>query len=110
MAKINVLTNISTESPSWVLPERHAEAIAAVDSQVRLTVARSRDEFREALPETEVIFGRPPVGDDIVVEAPGRQQCAQVALQQRALVVGDALARTQFGQRHQGRADDREQA
>ncbi len=65
MAKVNVLTNVFTETTGWVLPEKCAREIADVDSRVKLTVARGRDEFQKALPKAEVIFGRPPVGDDL---------------------------------------------
>jgi len=63
--KINVVTDVFSEGTSWVLPDKYAEAIRAVSERVVLTVAQSRGELQEALPEAEVVFGRAPAGDEL---------------------------------------------
>ncbi|NIA22087.1 MAG: D-2-hydroxyacid dehydrogenase [Anaerolineaceae bacterium] len=91
MAKVNILTNIFTESTGWVLPEKFGHQIAAADSRVRLTVAQGRGGFQKFLPQAEVIFGRPPVGDDL-------KEAARLKWVQLASAGADTILTTEFAE------------
>lgn len=64
MAKVQVVTNVFTESSGWKLDEEYAERIRAVSDRVALTVAGTAAELLEALPEAEVVFGRAPTSEE----------------------------------------------
>lgn len=89
MAKVNVLTNIFSESSGWVLPSQYAETIAAVGDRIKLTVAHTTDELQEALPETEVVFGGPPVGDNL-------RQAAKLKWVQLASAGANSILNSEF--------------